>query len=192
MEIGKQIKKYRTENKFSQEELSEKIFVSRQTISNWENNKNYPDVKSLLLLSSLFNVSLDTLIKGDLEEMKEQIKKEDIDQFKRDSNIFAALFILTMTSVVPLMKFMGKKYGFIIWGIIFIASMYYAIKVEKHKKNNNIQTYREIVTFMDGKNLDEVQKHQEYGKRPYQKCALVIGFALLTLVITIVMAYILL
>lgn len=192
MEIGKQIKKYRTENKFSQEELSEKIFVSRQTISNWENNKNYPDVKSLLLLSSLFNVSLDTLIKGDLEEMKEQIKKEDIDQFKRDSNIFAVLFILTMTSVVPLMKFMGKKYGFIIWGIIFIASMYYAIKVEKHKKNNNIQTYREIVTFMDGKNLDEVQKHQEYGKRPYQKCALVIGFALLTLVITIVMAYILL
>lgn len=192
MEIGKQIKKYRTENKFSQEELSEKIFVSRQTISNWENNKNYPDVKSLLLLSSLFNVSLDTLIKGDLEEMKEQIKKEDIDQFKRDSNIFTILFILTMTSVVPLMKFIGKKYGFIIWSIIFIASMYYSMKVEKHKKNNNIQTYREIVTFMDGKNLDEVQKHQEYGKRPYQKCALVIGFALLTLVITIVMAYILL
>ena len=48
MEIGKQIKKYRTEMKLSQEELAEKIFVSRQTISNWENNKNYPDVKSLL------------------------------------------------------------------------------------------------------------------------------------------------
>lgn len=191
MEIGKQIKKYRMEMNFSQEELSEKIFVSRQTISNWENNKNYPDVKSLLLLSSLFNVSLDILIKGDLEEMKEQIKKEDIDKFKRDSNIFTILFILTMISVVPLMKFMGKKYGVVIWSIIFIASMYYAIKVDKHKKNNNIQTYREIVAFLDGKNLDEVQKHQEYGKRPYQKCALVIGFALLTIVITIIMAYML-
>lgn len=190
MEIGKQIKKYRTEMKFSQEELSEKIFVSRQTISNWENNKNYPDVKSLLLLSSLFNVSLDILIKGDLEEMKEQIKKEDIDKFKRDGNIFTILFILTMVSVVPLMKFM-EKYGFIIWGIIAIASMYYAIKVEKHKKNNNVQTYREIVTFLDGKNLDEVQKHQEYGKRLYQKCAIVIGFTLLTIVISIIMAYIL-
>lgn len=63
--------------KFLQDELSQKIFVSRQTISNWENNKNYPDVKSLLLLSSLFNVSLHILIKGDLEEMKGQIKKED-------------------------------------------------------------------------------------------------------------------
>lgn len=192
MEIGKQIKKYRTEMKFSQEELSEKIFVSRQTISNWENNKNYPDVKSLLLLSSLFNVSLDILIKGDLEEMKEQIKKEDIDKFKRDGKIFEILFVLTIISVFPLMKFMGKKYGVVIWSIIFIAAMYYSIKVEKHKKNNNVQTYREVVAFLDGKNLDEVQKHQEYGKRPYQKCAIVIGFGLLTIVITIIMDYILL
>ena len=94
MDIGKQIKKYRTEMKFSQEELSEKIFVSRQTISNWENNKNYPDVKSLLLLSSLFNVSLDILIKGDLEEMKEKIKSEDIVEFNHQSNIFAVRTML--------------------------------------------------------------------------------------------------
>ena len=70
MEIGEQIKKYRTEMGLSQDRLAEKIFVSRQTISNWENNKNYPDVKSLLLLSCLFNVSLDMLVKGDLEKMK--------------------------------------------------------------------------------------------------------------------------
>lgn len=192
MEIGKQIKKYRNEMKFSQDELSQKIFVSRQTISNWENNKNYPDVKSLLLLSSLFNVSLDILIKGDLEEMKEEIKKEDIDKFKHDSKIFEILFVLTIISPVPLMRFMEKKYGFIIWCIIVISAMYYSLKVEKHKKNNNIQTYREVVTFLDGKNLDEVQKHQEYGKRPYQKCAIVMGCALLTIVITVIMDYILL
>ncbi|CEJ73141.1 DNA-binding protein [[Clostridium] sordellii] len=190
MEIGKQVKKYRTEMKLSQDELAEKIFVSRQTISNWENNKNYPDVKSLLLLSSLFNVSLDVLIKGDLEEMKKEIKTEDIEKFKHDGNIFSILLITTMVSAVPLNKFMGNA-GFVIWIIIAIASMYYAIKVEKHKKDNNIQTYREILTFIDGKNMDEVQKHQEYGKRPYQKCAIVIGVALLTIVISIIMAYIL-
>lgn len=190
MEIGKQVKKYRTEMKLSQDELAEKIFVSRQTISNWENNKNYPDVKSLLLLSSLFNVSLDVLIKGDLEEMKKEIKTEDIEKFKHDGNIFSILLITTMVSAVPLNKFMGNA-GFVIWIIIAIASMYYAIKVEKHKKDNNIQTYREILTFIDGKNMDEVQKHQEYGKRPYQKWAIVIGFALLTIVISIIMAYIL-
>ncbi|CEN23765.1 MAG: helix-turn-helix domain-containing protein [Paraclostridium sordellii] len=190
MEIGKQVKKYRTEMKLSQDELAEKIFVSRQTISNWENNKNYPDVKSLLLLSSLFNVSLDILIKGDLEEMKKEIKTEDIEKFKHDGNIFSILLITTMVSAVPLNKFMGNA-GFVIWIIIAIASMYYAIKVEKHKKDNNVQTYREILTFIDGKNMDEVQKHQEYGKRPYQKWAIVIGVALLTIVISIIMAYIL-
>lgn len=190
MEIGKQVKKYRTEMKLSQDELAEKIFVSRQTISNWENNKNYPDMKSLLLLSSLFNVSLDILIKGDLEEMKKEIKTEDIEKFKHDGNIFSILLITTMVSAVPLNKFMGNA-GFVIWITIAIASMYYAIKVEKHKKDNNVQTYREILTFIDGKNMDEVQKHQEYGKRPYQKWAIVMGVALLTIVISIIMAYIL-
>ena len=52
MEISKQIKKYRAQENLSQEELAEKIFVSRQTISNWENDKNYPDIKSLLLISN--------------------------------------------------------------------------------------------------------------------------------------------
>lgn len=65
MELGKQIKKYRTEANLSQEGLADKIFVSRQTISNWENDKNYPDIKSLVLMSEVFQVSLDHLIKGD-------------------------------------------------------------------------------------------------------------------------------
>jgi transcriptional regulator with XRE-family HTH domain len=73
MEIGKQIKKYRNEIGISQDELAEKIFVSRQTISSWENSKSYPDLRSLLLLGSLFDVSLDNLIKGDLEKMKEKL-----------------------------------------------------------------------------------------------------------------------
>ncbi|MDO4465354.1 MAG: helix-turn-helix transcriptional regulator, partial [Bacillota bacterium] len=64
MELGKQIKKYRQEAQLSQEELAERIYVSRQTISNWENDKSYPDVNSLVLLSETFQVSLDKLIKG--------------------------------------------------------------------------------------------------------------------------------
>ena len=71
MELNAQIKKYRMKLNLSQEELAEKIYVTRQTISNWENEKSYPDIHSLLLLGSLFNVSLDKLIKGDIEIMKE-------------------------------------------------------------------------------------------------------------------------
>lgn len=191
MEIGKQIKKYRTEMKLSQDELAEKIFVSRQTISNWENNKNYPDVKSLLLLSSLFTVSLDILIKGDLEEMKEKIKTEDIDGFKHDSNIFAMLLLCTMILPIPLVHFMGYI-GIGILSLIAIGLIYYGIRVEKYKKSFNIQTYREILAFLEGKNMDEPEKNQEYGKRPYQKFLLAIGAGLVTAVVAVIMIVILL
>ena len=66
MELGKQIKKYRQESQLSQEELANRVYVSRQTISNWENDKSYPDVTSLVLLSEVFQISLDKLIKGGL------------------------------------------------------------------------------------------------------------------------------
>ena len=190
MEIGKQIKKYRIAMKLSQDALAEKIFVSRQTISNWENNKNYPDVKSLLILSSLFNVSLDILIKGDLEEMKEIIRAEDINEFKRDSNIFSILLVGTILLPIPLAHFMGYV-GMGVWGVVAIASIYYSIRVEKHKKSFNIQTYKEIIAFLDGRNMEELEKNQEYGKRPYQKFLLAIGAALLTIVIAVVMKFIL-
>ena len=73
MELGKQIRKHRDSLNMSQDQLAEKVFVSRQTISNWENDKSYPDIKSLVILSYVFNVSLDDLIKGDLQEMNEHV-----------------------------------------------------------------------------------------------------------------------
>ena len=70
MELGQRIKDCRTEKGMTQEELADRIYVSRQTISSWENDKSYPDIQSLLLLSNLFEVSLDQLVKGDVEIMK--------------------------------------------------------------------------------------------------------------------------
>lgn len=159
MEIGNQIKKYRNEMKLSQDELAQKIFVSRQTISNWENNKNYPDIKSLLLLTSLFNVSLDILVKGDLEKMKEEIKEEDIASFKKLSNIFAIFLLAMILLPIPLKMFIGNI-GVAIWVLIAIGAIYYGIKVEKMKKNFDIQTYKEILNFVEGKDMGENEKNQ--------------------------------
>ncbi|MFL0248280.1 helix-turn-helix domain-containing protein [Candidatus Clostridium stratigraminis] len=186
MEIGKQIKKYRAEMELSQDELAERIFVSRQTISNWENNKNYPDVKSLVLLSSLFCVSLDILIKGDLEKMKAKIKTEDKASFKRDSTTFSVLMLSMIVLPVPLVKFLGYT-GAIVWVLIAIITIYYAIRVEKHKKSFDIQTYKEIIAFSEGRNLNEIEKNREYGKRPYQKLLLAIGAGLLTIAVAVIM-----
>ncbi|MFR6117240.1 MAG: helix-turn-helix domain-containing protein [Intestinibacter bartlettii] len=102
MEVGKQIKNFRQDLKLSQEELASKIFVTRQTISNLENGKNYPDVNSLIMLSQLFTTSLDILVKGDVIEMKKQVSQDDVRRFKLDTIIFTVLIILTVISVVPL------------------------------------------------------------------------------------------
>ena len=90
MELGNQIKKYRKERSLSQDALAERIFVSRQTISNWENDKSYPDVNSLVLLCDAFEISLDQLVKGDVETMKQRMSMSDEErkEFNRLGNIF--------------------------------------------------------------------------------------------------------
>lgn len=182
MELPTQIKKYRTDLNLSQEELAEKVYVTRQTISNWENHKSYPDIHSLLLLSSTFNITLDQLIKGDVKIMREEISKSDLKQFNRDGAIFTTLLILSIVSAVPLTAFLGF-YGLLIAGVIWGLSMIYAVRVEKFKKRNDIQTYKEIVSFTEGKRLDEIEKAKEIGKRPYQKVFLALLSGLIAFVV---------
>ena len=62
LNLGDKIKKLRKENNLSQEQLAEKLHVSRQAISKWESNKVYPDIENLILLRDIFDVTLDDLI----------------------------------------------------------------------------------------------------------------------------------
>ena len=178
MELGNQIKQHRNRVGLSQEELADKIYVSRQTISNWENDKNYPDVKSLLLLGSVFGVSLDELVKGDMEEMKEQIRVEDIALFRRHSWIYGVLLVLSVVLMIPAwMK--GNLVTMVLWSILFIGTLIHAFWLERWMKRHDIQTYKEVVAFCEGKHLDEIEQQREYGKRPYQKFVMVLISAVL-------------
>jgi len=188
MELGKQIKRYRGELGLSQEMLAERIYVSRQTISNWENDKNYPDINSLLRLSEVFQVSIDILIKGDVEKMKEVIKQEDRARFEADSRIFTALFFATLLTPIPLMHYLDRV-GIAIWVVLAAAAFWFAGRVEKWKKAFDIQTYKEIVAFSEGKGLDEIEKAKEEGKRPYQRVLLAALAALITLAVSALMLW---
>lgn len=185
MELGKQIRKYRKEQSLSQDKLAEKVYVSRQTISNWENDKSYPDVNSLILLSEVFHTSIDNLIKGDVEVMKEQVKNEDRKEFEKISRIFSVLFLAMMITPIPLIHYL-KYAGIAIWALLAVVTLYFSFIVEKKKKQFDIQTYREIIAFMEGEKLDEIAKAREEGKTPYQKILLSVGAAAVTLVIAII------
>lgn len=168
MELSKQIKKYRMDMKLSQEELAEKVFVSRQTISNWENDKNCPDLQSLLLLSDLFDISLDELIKGDVEMMKEEINVQAVNKLKKYGNTYGLMLIFCVI-FIPVSIHYLKGIGILLSVLFFLVTIAYAIKVEKIKASNNVQTYKEILAFMNGETLDSKNREREIGKRMYQK-----------------------
>ncbi len=63
MEIGKQIQNIRKENGLSQEQFGQKFHVTRQTVSNWKNEKSYPDLQTLIDISDNYHISMDKLLK---------------------------------------------------------------------------------------------------------------------------------
>ncbi len=187
MELGRRIKEYRSAAQMTQEDLAEKMFVSRQTISNWENDKSYPDIHSLLMLGNLFDVSLDILVKGDIEAMKEKIDENTIKAFNRDSAIFSVLLIGMVATPLFLLKWAGVL-GIGIWAVLAGITLYFALRIERVKKLQDIHTYKEIVAFANGKKLDGIEKAREEGKRNYQKVILCLASGIIALAVTMVIA----
>ena len=183
MEIGKHIKQYRNALSLSQDDSAAKAYVSRQTISNWENDKSYPDIHSLVLLCNVFDVSLDQLIKGDLPIMKARINEIDQRAFNALGYMFTLLFILVIVTPLPLVHYFGGL-GIAVWGVLAFAALIVAYKVEKYKKHFDMQTYREILAFTEGKHLDELEKAREEGKRPYQKILLALAAGIISAVVS--------
>ena len=62
MDFGKQIRQIRKDAKLTQEQKAAKLNVSRQAVSNWENNKNLPDLEMIITMSRVFGLSLDQLM----------------------------------------------------------------------------------------------------------------------------------
>ena len=127
--------------------------------------------------------------KGDLEIMKKEMNTQELANFKKDTVIMTAFYALMVVTPIPLAHFFGW-WGMAVYLIIAALGMFFAIRVEKHKKKHDIQTYKEISAFMEGKSLEEIEKVRESGKRPYQKIFLAVGSAVLALAICALMAFI--
>ena len=165
MELSNQIRRLRAERGLSQDALAKAIFVSRQTVSNWETDKTYPDVQSLVLLSQLFNVSLDELIQGDVAVMR-RVMEEDARQMRQLSVAASVLLVLSVVFFVALTAawrdpspFGGLTKGTVAGAGVFVPlyalSMACAVWIERIKRRHDLVTYREIVAFANGELLDE-------------------------------------
>lgn len=75
MEFSEQIKKIRKDNHLTQEEFAKRVNVTRQAVSNWENDRNLPDIETLIVIAQEFQLSLDELILGGKEDMNKMTEK---------------------------------------------------------------------------------------------------------------------
>lgn len=158
MDISNQIKTRREAMGLSQEQLAEKLYVSRQTISNWERDKTYPDVQSLLMLSILFDTSIDTLVKGDVTVMEEAVERDRKRMGMRMVRL-AVLMLALLAAAFALILSPAFAWMEGAWGVgaattvaflPAVAALVVAAVLERIKRENDLVTYREILAFMNG------------------------------------------
>ena len=161
MKLGSHIKARRAELGISQDELAGRIYVSRQTISSWENGKTYPDVQSLLLLSQVFGTTIDELVRGDVDTMREAVEK-DVRLMKRLGYAmlcFLALVALTTVwwayqmvawDLTLVQTLPTVALALVLWGIALFAAGW----SERIKKEHELVTYQEILSFWNGEPVD--------------------------------------
>lgn len=120
MELGKKLIEIRRDNKMTQEDFAEKFCVTHQTVSNWENGKTYPDLETLVCISDEFDVSLDTLLKGDKKMVS------DISKYQKNGRWYAKMIKLGITILVLFAL-----------AFTFYAIRYYQVRTQAESKYNN-------------------------------------------------------
>ena len=141
MNIGNQILNIREEKKLTQEEFGMLFHVTRQTVSNWENGKSYPDLQILVSMSNQFDISLDVLLKEDPTMVLSIDKERTMSSLKRQNTIIDSVtgagtglviscIFSSLKSLVEVLDF--KKFCVsIISPIYFFFLLYFNIYLKK-------------------------------------------------------------
>lgn len=156
MEIGQRMRALRQGAGLTQDELAERLYVSRQTISNWETGKSYPDVESVSLACDLFDVSADALLKGDIMEMGKRVSEEDRRRLREDGWLFAVLLV---AGCVGLSFSLARlDWLFVVVSLMaFGAAIFLSTRLERDKEGHDVQTFREVLAFSRGEGVDEIR-----------------------------------
>lgn len=154
MNIGKKLISYRQHNRLSQEELSLKMHVSRQTISNWETGRTYPDIQSLLLLAELYHVTVDDLVKEDVKKMEDKLTQLKIRWLMIGIATSIILNYLAFASIrwIPIGIVCMLVGTFTTIGVIMI---YFYVKLTRSLQ---LRTFKQILNYINDRPVSRVPK----------------------------------
>ena len=148
MELSKNILKIRKENNLTQDEFAEKYFVSRQTVSNWETGRNYPNLETIVKISDDFNIPLDILLKEDKRLLKEI--DNNVKGAKKYRNIIKYIvIILLILSFIFYKIIMLYKFQYI--EIEFDTNRIFneTITIDRNSEYNGKRIYLGRISFAD-------------------------------------------
>ena len=139
MNIGNQILTIRKEKQLTQEEFGRLFHVTRQTVSNWENGKSYPELQILVSISDQFDISLDTLLKEDSKMVQSIDKERVMGIIKREKSV-VDFFTGVGTGIIVSCLFSpdsSLRTAVIIVGIIMVCIGWY----KKSKSDKKVFQY---------------------------------------------------
>ena len=123
--IGKNISKFRKVQEMTQDQLAERLHVTRQAVSNWENGKTQPDVETLEQLAECFGVSVEMMIYGKSESQGNNIIVEKTVKKGIDESLAVGIALAVVISYTKWQSIgWAIFHGLLNWGYV----IYYAIK----------------------------------------------------------------
>ena len=130
MQSGEKIKHLRQSNKMSQSDLAKSLHVSYQAISNWERNKSYPDKENIIMISNLFNIPLDELMR---DEQKYTPRSNSLIKY----NLQNIVILIGAFFIVPSMIFLSNELSMLglLLGFSIISFSDYIVEFIRNFKN---------------------------------------------------------
>lgn len=130
MQLGEKIKHLRQSNKMSQSDLANSLHVSYQAISNWERNKSYPDKENIIMISNLFNIPLDELMR---DEQKYTPRSNSLIKY----NLQNIVILIGAFFIVPSMIFLSNELSMLglLLGFSIISFSDYIVEFIRNFKN---------------------------------------------------------
>lgn len=163
MKIGQHIYQLRTTQNLTQEELANKVYVTRQTVSNWERGYSYPDLQSLMTISEYFNISVHELLKEDLPTIERSLSMKAHQHFQQLSTEFTLLLIWFVISSIFSFYFFREN-GLLLNLIISSPWLVYkSFQVDRYKSDYQLKTYQDISDFLAGK-ITQATKTPSHSK----------------------------
>lgn len=154
VELARRIKEQRERLGMSQGELAKSVFVTRQTISNWETDRTYPDVQSLLLLSDLFGVSIDSLVREDTLEMRETLAAGSR-RMRRLGIIMTVCGLACLAWVIAgIIADLGTPCIAIPAAALFVPASIAAFRIDKMRHDNQLFAYQSVEAYLAGEDPD--------------------------------------